>query len=101
MIRGDLIFLIAFFIIHLLWPILILLFDVDYRYSDETVLNYLSKLLFLGLWLFSMGFLLISSKRDEDKKLYERFLDIYGKNIDVLLLILLVTFYISAVKVIF
>ena len=97
MIRGDLIFLIAFFIIHLLWPILILLFDVDYRYSDETVLNYLSKLSFYGIMAFSMGFLLISSKKRRGQKLYsERFLDIYGKNIDVLLLILLVTFYISA-----
>lgn len=99
MIRGDLIFLIAFFIIHLLWPILILLLDMDYRYSDVEVLNYLSQLSFYGIVAFSFGFFLISPKKRQREKVYsEKFLDIYGRNIDLLLLILLVTFYISAGK---
>ena len=99
MIRGDLIFLIAFFIIHLLWPILILLLDMDYRYSDPEVLNYLSQLSFYGILAFSFGFFLNSPKKRQRQKVYsEKFLDIYGRNIDLLLLFVLVAFYISAGK---
>jgi len=99
MIRGDIIFLAAFFIIHLLWPMLILLLGVEYRYSDVGVLNYLSQISFYAIFSFSLGFFIASPPKNRSKKVWsEKFLIRYGKNLDLLLLVLLTTFYISAGK---
>ncbi len=99
MIRGDIIFLVSFFIIHLLWPVLILLLDMEYRYSDVKVLNYLAQISFYSIFSFSLGFYITSPPKNRLKREYnEFFLIAYGKNIDTLLLILLIVFYISAGK---
>tara|TARA_B110000211_G_scaffold231349_1_gene292777 strand:- start:1455 stop:2762 length:1308 start_codon:yes stop_codon:yes gene_type:complete len=99
MIRGDIIFLVSFLIVHLLWPVLNLVLDVEYQYSNDTVLNYLAQIIFFSVLSFSLGFHLVSPSKNRSKKVYsDKFLITYGNNIDICLLVLLTTFYITAGK---
>jgi hypothetical protein len=99
MIRGDIIFLVSLLIVHLLWPVLILVLDIEYQYNDVTVLNHLSQIIFYSVFSFSLGFHLVSPSKNRSKKVYsDKFLITYGKNIDIFLLVLLTTFYITAGK---